>query len=157
MAWLMHLLIVDALEGPRVVPKAPTWKGSAISSQFCLWLKDDDGSKKSDKDACQYVKQVEVIFDRAGVEDTRIVPDFSTKIRERFLEPAKADNKKTAPTIKNYLIALTKFVSFGIDIQHFESRQNAQDFKIRVDRWKCSPRKKIAEHNITRKNLKQVS
>ena len=70
--------IVDALEGPRVVPKAPTWKGSAILSQFCFWLKDDDGSKKSDKDACQYVKQVEVIFDRAGVEDTRILPDFST-------------------------------------------------------------------------------
>ena len=80
----------------------------------------------------------------------QLCPDFSTKIRERFLEPAKAENKKTAPTIKNYLIALTKFVSFGIDIQHFESRQNAQDFKIRVDRWKCSPRKKIAEH-ITRK------
>ena len=65
----------------------------AILTQFCQWLKDYDGAKKSDKDATQYSRQVGEVFERAGVHDTTLLPDMSTSIKQKFVNHAQKEGR----------------------------------------------------------------
>jgi hypothetical protein len=149
---LMARATVTSKPAEPITPAAtPSWNKLNIVSQFREWLMEDDGSRKSEKDALHYARQVGIIFEAINLTNVKNLPGMRESIRINFFRKEMDSNTKGPSTIKNYLLALIKFINFGIDRKEFDNRDDAKDLQEVMKRWISGLKKPIKTAAIERK------